>query len=45
MDPLSDPLKDRVIKTLKPPPHRPISKQMLFPENPSLIISSMINFY
>ena len=32
MDPLSDPLKDRAIKSVKPPPHRPLSRQLMFPD-------------
>ena len=31
MEPLSDPLSDRVVKSLPPPPHRPISHDFLFP--------------
>lgn len=31
MEPLSDPLSDRVVKTLPPPPHRPIPHEALFP--------------
>ena len=33
MEPLSDPLEDRPVKTLTPPPHKPISHRLLFPEN------------
>ena len=31
MEPLIDPLGDRVVKTLKPPPHKPLSSHLLFP--------------
>nr|CAI44590.1 calcineurin-A2-2 [Paramecium tetraurelia] len=32
MELLRDPSKDRVVKTLKPPPHRPLSNQLMFPD-------------
>lgn len=32
MELLSDPLKNRVVTTVRPPPHRPISKALLFPQ-------------
>jgi serine/threonine-protein phosphatase 2B catalytic subunit len=32
MDPLPDPCKDRVVKSVKPPPHRFLSKQLMFPD-------------
>jgi len=32
MEPLSDPTKDRVVKSVKPPPHKPLSKQLMFPD-------------
>jgi len=32
MDPLLDPLKDRVVKTVKPPPHRPLARNLMFPD-------------
>lgn len=31
MEPLSDPLGDRVVTTLQPPPHRPMLHSLLFP--------------
>lgn len=34
MDPLSDPLKNRIVKHLKAPPHKPLDHNLLFP--PSL---------
>ncbi|CAG9329576.1 unnamed protein product [Blepharisma stoltei] len=33
MDPLSDPLGDRFMKDVKPPIHRPISHELLFPSD------------
>ena len=32
MEPLSDPLNDRVIKTVKPPPHRPLTAKLMYPD-------------
>jgi len=32
MEPLIDPLKDRAVKTVKAPPHRPLSKELMFPD-------------
>lgn len=32
MEPLNDPIKDRVVKNLKPPPHKPLDKALLWPE-------------
>ena len=32
MDVLKDPANDRSVKTLKPPPHRPLSKNLMFPD-------------
>lgn len=32
MEPLTDPIKDRVVKTIKPPPHRPLTREQMFPE-------------
>ncbi|CAD8124068.1 unnamed protein product [Paramecium sonneborni] len=32
MDILKDPANDRQVKTLKPPPHRPLSKNLMFPD-------------
>lgn len=31
MEPLSDPLNDRNKKTVRPPPHRPLSRQLIWP--------------
>src|SRR5690349_15906604 len=31
MEPLSDPLKDRVVKRVKAPPHRHLAKQLMIP--------------
>ena len=34
MDLLSDPLNDRALKSLKPPPHRPLdSNKLFFPDS------------
>ena len=35
MDPLLDPLKDRKIKKVKPPPHRPLAEKYMFPKKGS----------
>jgi serine/threonine-protein phosphatase 2B catalytic subunit len=37
MEPLCDPVGDRKVKTCKAPPHKPLRKNMLFPDskNPS----------
>ncbi|CAK75018.1 unnamed protein product (macronuclear) [Paramecium tetraurelia] len=32
MDLLKDPVNDRQVKTLKPPPHRPLSRNLMFPD-------------
>ncbi len=32
MEPLLDPLKNRVVKTIKPPPHKPLTREAMFPE-------------
>jgi serine/threonine-protein phosphatase 2B catalytic subunit len=32
MELLKDPSNDRAVKTLKPPPHRPLSRQLMFPD-------------
>jgi serine/threonine-protein phosphatase 2B catalytic subunit len=37
MEPLLDPLKDRVVKRLKPPPHRPLAHHLMFPDKPDWI--------
>ena len=34
METLIDPLNDRVIKTVKPPPHKPLDPKLMYP-NPS----------
>ena len=31
MEPLSNPLNDRVIKTFEPPPHKYLSYELLYP--------------
>lgn len=35
MEPLCDPRKDRRVKNVKPPPHRPLSTELLFPKGAS----------
>ena len=37
MDPLNDPLKDRKIKAVKPPPHRPLADKLMWKEGKSLL--------
>ena len=32
MEALCDPLNDRFIKTLKPPPHKPLSSSVMYPD-------------
>jgi len=32
MEALSDPNKDRVVKSIKPPPHRPLARNLMFPD-------------
>lgn len=32
MEPLNDPLKDRMVKQVKPPPHRPLDAKLMFPD-------------
>ena len=32
MEPLIDPTKDRVVKSVKPPPHRPLAKNLIWPD-------------
>lgn len=31
MEPLCDPLNDRNMKTVRPPPHRPLARQLIWP--------------
>jgi len=45
MEPLSDPLKDRQIKSVKPPPHRPLLTQLMFPERLKSIYLEDTNNY
>ena len=33
MEPLIDPLGDRMVKTVPPPPHRPLKRELFFPPN------------
>jgi serine/threonine-protein phosphatase 2B catalytic subunit len=32
MDSLKDPSNDRIVKTLKPPPHKPLDRKIMFPD-------------
>ena len=32
MEPLSDPLKDRTVKAVRPPPHRHLDPKLMFPD-------------
>lgn len=41
MDLLKDPANDRQVKTLKAPPHRPLSRNLMFPDK---LKSSFIKF-
>lgn len=43
MELLSDPLKDRQVKNLKPPPHKPLEKQFLWPEK--LKSTKILNYF
>ena len=33
MEPLADPKKDRAIKSVKPPPHKPLSSELLWKDS------------
>lgn len=35
MDSLNDPMNDRHIKSVRPPPHRPLSRQLIWPNKNS----------
>lgn len=35
MEPLSDPLKDRRVKNVKPPPHKPLAEKLMWREGKS----------
>jgi len=35
MEPLNDPLKDRVVKGVKAPPHQPLQAKLMWKENKS----------
>ena len=41
MELLSDPLKDRKMKSVRPPPHRPLNLSQVFPEK----LKSTNSFY
>ena len=36
MDPLNDPLKDRRVKNVKPPPHKPLADKLMWKEGKSI---------
>ena len=36
MEPLSDPKGDRAVKTVKPPPHRPLYRHLIWPNGASI---------
>jgi hypothetical protein len=36
MEPLLDPLEDRIMKDIVPPPHKPISDELLYPNKCSI---------
>ena len=38
MECLIDPLGDRVVKTVNPPPHKPLSTHLIFPNKDKCII-------
>lgn len=33
MDPLIDPCNNRRVKTVRPPPHKPLSKELMWPSH------------
>ena len=33
MEPLLDPMNDRVIKSVQPPPHRPLTHKLMYPDD------------
>ena len=43
MEALSDPYNDRVMKTVKPPPHRPLSHNLMYPD-PGILLFLMKYF-
>ena len=47
MEPLNDPYNDRAIKKLIPPPHKPISQCLLYPDNSKLMEEEvkLMSFY
>lgn len=33
MEPLNDPANNRKVKTVRPPPHKPLTKELLWPSH------------
>ncbi len=40
MEPLSDPLADRQLKDLMPPPHQPLAEHLLYPNKGTLPVAN-----
>ena len=45
MDPLTDPLKDRRVKGVKPPPHRPLADKLMWKENKGKYPAIAVTFF
>lgn len=43
MEPLIDPTLDRVIKDISPPPHKPLSDELLYPSKSKKLVLSLNN--
>lgn len=39
METLNDPIGDRTVKTVKPPPHRPLAYNLMYPDPGNLSIN------
>ena len=37
MEPLSDPINDRAMKDIIPPPHKPLSEELLYPNKCTIL--------
>lgn len=33
METLLDPLNDRIVKSVKPPPHKPLARNLMYPDS------------
>lgn len=44
MEPLIDPTQDRVIKDISPPPHKPLSDELLYPAKSNLNPTKYSNY-